>query len=98
MTQFKYFPKAGRCQCGSTETMYVGDVIIDEKCCQCGIIIGGGYTTDQHVVREVKLTDAELTLHIPVEFDDIHEAIEEVLGARHVNSYTIAETYTIEEW
>ena len=41
--RFRYFPMVGECSCGSTETMYVGSTLIDEKCCQCGIILGGGF-------------------------------------------------------
>lgn len=47
MGQFKYFPMKGECsKCGSHETMYVGSTLIDEKCCQCGWIIVGGYLPD----------------------------------------------------
>lgn len=53
-------------------------------------------------VREVKLEDASLTLHLPTEFDSIHEAIAAVFeaenGIRHVDDYTIRETYEIEEY
>lgn len=42
----KYFRMKGEClACGNFETMYVGDEFIDEKCCNCGLIIGGGYFT-----------------------------------------------------
>jgi len=42
--RFRHFPMAGKCpECGSFETMYVGTELIDEKCCQCGRIVGGGY-------------------------------------------------------
>lgn len=49
-------------------------------------------------VREVKLVDADLTVHIPPDAEDIHEAIEEALGARHIDGYHINETYVVEEY
>jgi len=55
-------------------------------------------TNDRETVREVKLTNAELTVHIPTEFDNIHEAIEEALGARFINGYDIDQTYEVEEY
>lgn len=53
---------------------------------------------DRETVREVKIENASLTVHIPTDFDDIHEAIEEALGARWIDDYDIRETYEIEEW
>ena len=53
---------------------------------------------DRTVVREVRLTDAELTVHLPRDHGDIHEAIAEALGARSIDDYTISETYEIEEY
>ena len=54
------------------------------------------------VVMEVKISDAKMTVHLPIDFaeahDGIHEAIEAVLGARHVDDFTIDEAYEIEEW
>lgn len=45
---FKHFSKDRICpECGSYETMYVGETLIDEKCCWCGLIIGGGYLNAQ---------------------------------------------------
>lgn len=45
--RFKHFSMWGQCgECGCYETMYVGDGMIDEKCCSCGIIIGGGYVAE----------------------------------------------------
>lgn len=44
--RFKHYPMMGVCRCGSFETMYVGETFIDEKCCRCGIIIGGGYLAE----------------------------------------------------
>lgn len=49
-------------------------------------------------VREVKLVDADLTVHVPPAAEDIHGAIEEALGAKHVDGYHINETYVIEEY
>lgn len=49
-TERFYFPGFaldGPCpNCGNNETMHVGETLIDEKCCGCGIIIGGGYLVD----------------------------------------------------
>jgi len=45
--KFRHFPMAGECpDCGSFETMYVGEQLIDEQCCWCGRIVGGGYERD----------------------------------------------------
>lgn len=49
-------------------------------------------------VREVKLVDADLMVHVPPAAEDIHRAIEEALGAKHVDGYHISETYVIEEY
>ena len=41
---FRWFEMTGECPaCGCFETYYVGRRFIDEKCCWCGIIVGGGY-------------------------------------------------------
>lgn len=54
--------------------------------------------SDRTIIREVKLENAELTVHIPTEYDNIHEAIEEALGARYIKGYDIAQTYEIDEY
>lgn len=42
--QFKTIPLTSICpDCGNTETMAVGEMLIDEKCTSCGRIVGGGY-------------------------------------------------------
>lgn len=53
---------------------------------------------DHETVREVKLENVNLTVHIPTDFEDIHSAIEGALGARHIDDYDIVETYEIEEY
>lgn len=53
---------------------------------------------DREIVREVKLSNARLTVHIPTKFDNIHEAIEEAIGARYIDDYDIEQTYEIEEY
>lgn len=50
------------------------------------------------VVREVRIKNAEMTVHIPTEYDDIHDEIEKTIGARYVKDYEIIETYEIERW
>lgn len=49
-------------------------------------------------VRAVKVENAELTVHIPTEFDNIHDAIEKTMGVRHVEDYDIRESYEIEKY
>jgi len=45
--RFRHFSMHGECpDCGSFETMYVGETLIDEQCCQCGRIVGGGYLAE----------------------------------------------------
>lgn len=52
-------------------------------------------------MREVKLSDAKLTVHLDdTEPEDIHAAIAErlALGVRYIDDYTIDETYTVERY
>lgn len=69
---FKYFPLEGECRCGSFETMYVGDVFVDEKCCHCGLIVCGGYLKDTEEVTEGAFEDFE-----PITMDEETNATEE---------------------
>jgi len=45
--RFRHFPMDGDCtDCNSSKTVYVGETLIDEQCCRCGRIVGGGYLAE----------------------------------------------------